>query len=282
MKRSGAETIAKRRTPHQISSMNFTVSPLLIAVSLIAGPAFATSTDWYETEGARIRLVTAGEPDSEGNIRGALDIQLQPGWKTYWKDPGGSGVPPQLDISKSDNIADAKLEFPVPQRHDDGYSIWAGYDHPVSLPVTFKLHDKTAPAKIDAGVFLGVCQSICVPVQADFVLNPNEDASNMQDAALIDAAYSALPAAARKDFGAEIASSEEERFVVKAILPADSSDADLFVAAPDGYSFAAPKRGEKNGEFIVDILGKPKGTPLPPLSYTLATKDQAVSGTMQP
>ncbi|MEO9339962.1 protein-disulfide reductase DsbD domain-containing protein [Mesorhizobium sp. SB112] len=262
--------------------MNFYVAPLLIAASLIASQAVAASTDWYKTEGARIRLVTAGEPDSEGNIRGVLDIQLQPGWKTYWKDPGDSGVPPEIDISKSENVADAKLEFPVPQRHDDGYSIWAGYDHPVSLPITFKLHDKTVPTKIDAGVFLGVCQSICVPVQADFVLNPNDDASNMQDTALIDAAYSALPAPARKDFSAEIASSEEERFVVKAILPADSGEADLFIAAPEGYSFAAPKRSDKGGEFIIDILGKPKGTSLPPLSYTLATKNAAVSGAMQP
>jgi DsbC/DsbD-like thiol-disulfide interchange protein len=135
---------------------------------------------------------------------------------------------------------------------------------------------------LDAGVFLGVCPSICVPVQADFVLNPNDDASNVQDAALIDAAYRALPAPAHKDFSAEIANSEEERFVVQAILPADSSEADLFVAAPEGYSFAAPKRGEKSGEFIIDILGKPKGTSLPPLSYTLVAKDAAVSGVMQP
>ena len=32
-----------------------------------------------------------------------------------------------------------QLLFPPPQRHDDGYGKWAGYDYPVSLPVTFTL-----------------------------------------------------------------------------------------------------------------------------------------------
>ena len=86
-----------------------------------------------------MRLVTSGKADEAGRIQGVLDIELKPGWKTYWRDPGDAGVPPQIDVSASTNITDAAFSFPPPQRHDDGYGKWAGYNHPVSLPVTFTL-----------------------------------------------------------------------------------------------------------------------------------------------
>ncbi len=54
----------------------------------------ASSSDWFETEGARIRLVTTGKPAADGKLKGMLDIELKPGWKTYWRDPGDAGVPP--------------------------------------------------------------------------------------------------------------------------------------------------------------------------------------------
>ncbi|TIW88948.1 MAG: hypothetical protein E5V51_06740, partial [Mesorhizobium sp.] len=128
-------------------------------------PATASSSAWYNSEGGKVRLVTSGKPDDAGRIRGILDIALKPGWKTYWRDPGDAGVPPQLDISASTNIADATLSFPAPQRHDDGYGKWAGYNYPVSLPVTFTLSTPNQPAVIDADVFLGICETICIPVQ---------------------------------------------------------------------------------------------------------------------
>ncbi|RUX21351.1 hypothetical protein EOA27_06205, partial [Mesorhizobium sp. M2A.F.Ca.ET.037.01.1.1] len=68
-------------------------------------PAEASSSIWYNSEGGKVRLVTTGKPDEAGKIRGVLDIALKPGWKTYWRDPGDAGVPPQLDISGSTNIA---------------------------------------------------------------------------------------------------------------------------------------------------------------------------------
>ena len=102
-------------------------------------PALASSSDWFETEGARVRLVTTGEPDADGMLRAFSTSSSKPGWKTYWRDPGDAGVPPTVDVSGSTNIAGAKLDFPPPQRHDDGDFQWAGYDHPVALPVAFTL-----------------------------------------------------------------------------------------------------------------------------------------------
>ena len=138
----------------------------VLLMLLASTPAHASSSDWFETEGARVRLVTTGKPAADGTLKGILDIELKPGWKTYWRDPGDAGVPPTLDVSANPNITGAKFDFPAPQRHDEGDFQWAGYDYPVALPVTFTLKDPGGPATIDAAVFLGVCETICIPVQA--------------------------------------------------------------------------------------------------------------------
>src|SRR5262249_40519998 len=118
---------------------------LLIATSLLlpfgGAPALASSSDWYDAEGGRIRLVTVGMPNDKGVLQGALQIDLKPGWKTYWIDPGDAGVPPSIDVSPSQNIASADMSFPAPHRFDDGFAVWAGYNEPVTFPVTFTLSD---------------------------------------------------------------------------------------------------------------------------------------------
>ena len=141
-----------------------------------------------------MRLVTSGEPDAEGRLLGVLDVQLAPGWKTYWRDPGASGVPPTIDVSTSRNVRSAELEFPAPERHDPGNFSWAGYSRPVSLPVTFQFETPGKPASVDATIFLGICETICVPVKASLVLDPTSDPDNPADVTLVASAHAALPA----------------------------------------------------------------------------------------
>ena len=96
-------------------------------------PAFASATDWLEVNGGRVRLVTSGLPDSSGLLNGALEIDLEPGWKTYWRDPGDAGVPPQIDIARSSNIAWPNCGFRLPSvsmtaiRNGLATSIWSPF-----------------------------------------------------------------------------------------------------------------------------------------------------------
>ena len=75
------------------------LAPFLLA-SLVL-PALASTSDWTETPGGRVRVII--EDNSPNNAtsnerRGALQVELQPGWKTYWRNPGDAGVPPQINI----------------------------------------------------------------------------------------------------------------------------------------------------------------------------------------
>ncbi len=249
----------------------------------VSAPDFASasSSDWFETDGGRVRLVTTGKPDAAGRLQGVLDIQLKPGWKTYWRDPGDAGVPPQIDLSASTNVAGAELAFPAPQRHDDGYAKWAGYDYPVALPVTFTIKVPNGPAIIDAAVFLGICETICIPVTAKLVFDPGRDPDNRDDAVAVEQAFAALPGPARPDFGVTFVSRDEKTLVVEANFPGNPASAELFLAGADGYALGVPAKTTKDNKtlFSVELLDAPASPPAGDgLHYTLVTPAGSVSG----
>lgn len=85
----------------------------LLIISFVmtaASPALAASSDWVETPGGKVRVVLE-ENKHTGELRGALQIDLNPGWKTYWRNPGDAGVPPQLNIEGNSS---ARIDFPAP------------------------------------------------------------------------------------------------------------------------------------------------------------------------
>jgi DsbC/DsbD-like thiol-disulfide interchange protein len=260
------------------------VYPLAFAALLaVPAAASASSSQWFETEGARIRLVTTGLPDATGVFTGALEIELRPGWKTYWRDPGDAGVPPSIDVAASPGIESASFRFPPPVRIDDGATMWAGYKHPVAFPVAFKV-EPGAPPVVAADVFLGICESICVPVQARLEVDPGADPDNADDAVTVRAALDALPEPARPDFGVvpvpdTTVPDAAGEMQVEATYPGEEPE--LFIAAPEGYVFAVPKRQEIDGRtrFTVAILDRPDKDPENgAVPYTLVTSAGAVEG----
>ncbi len=230
-----------------------------------------------------MRLVTTGRPDAQGRLQGALDIELKQGWKTYWRDPGDNGVPPQLGIDGSTNVTGAEMSFPAPRRHDDGYGQWAGYDHSVSLPILFTLAAPQGQTKIDARIFIGICETICIPVQAKLEVDPGTDPDNGADAQAVEAALAALPREAHPGFRAVPGGGNHETLVVQADVPGDPGAADFFIAGADDYMFGAPVRSERAGKlvFSVPILDRPSTPPTNGgLHYTLTSSGGAVRGVL--
>ncbi|MFC5385266.1 protein-disulfide reductase DsbD domain-containing protein [Aquamicrobium segne] len=271
---------AKMKTMCHFFSRLLMIPAIALGAILAALPAHAASSEWHENAGGRIRLVTAGQPDQNHHLQGVLEISLKPGWKTYWRDPGDSGVPPQI-IPDGKYIRQANFEFPAPARHDDGYSQWAGYDHSVLLPVRFTLGPKARPEDLAAQVMIGICEKICIPVHASLALRPSQLSHEVVDETLVHNARAALPHPASENFGAELVSSTDATLNVEVFLPQDAHTADLFIAGEDGYVFDTPllKNNGKKTIFEVAVIRRPaqkpsgKGVP-----YTLTSPQGAVSG----
>lgn len=204
---------------------------------------FAASSAWSETEGGRIRI-TALEPSEDGTIRAVLDVELLPGWKTYWRDPGEAGVPPSLEFEGSTNIKDAVIHFPAPERIKDDYSVWAGYTYPVAFPITLSQDNAGAASTLEASVFLGLCQSICIPFQTSFsVTVDSKTPANAFEKRLVHKAFMALPEQPGKGFDVVSAKLDkgDSRLTLSIALPDGAKEAELFVTGPAGWYFETPR-----------------------------------------
>ena len=105
-----------------------------------------------------------GWATEDGTVMAALRFDLAPGWKTYWRAPGESGIPPQFDWTASDNIAGAEIHWPTPSVFEENGLRTIGYKNQLVLPVEFTPVDRSKPMSVGADVALGVCQDICLPV----------------------------------------------------------------------------------------------------------------------
>ena len=272
--------VAKPRARGHIRAMNgprlFPLAFTMLA-ALTAG-AGAASSGWHEVEGGAVRLVTGGEANEAGALRAALEIRLKPGWKTYWRDPGASGVPPTLAARADGAQAPVEIGFPPPARFDDGYASSAGYDRPLALALEFSLPEGASlPARLSADIFLGVCETICIPVQATLSLALSDGDRTGADAAAVEAAFAALPTPARPGFAAGAAAIADDAITVEATLPEGVHALDLFVAGTDELVLGMAERAGEAAIFRVPIAARSDDAAAR-LPYTLVTDAGAVSG----
>lgn len=123
--------------------------PGLVSAELLPG--------WVTPEGARMT---------------ALHVELQPGWKTYWRSPGDAGIPPVFDWDGSANLGQVELLWPRPEVIDSGGERTLGYHDRLVLPIRIAPGRLGAPIGVQAVVDLGICEDICVPVRVSLEAGP--------------------------------------------------------------------------------------------------------------
>jgi DsbC/DsbD-like thiol-disulfide interchange protein len=124
------------------------------------------ASPWQRDGHSAVRLLAGSR--SGAVLLGGIAFQLQPGWKTYWRNPGDSGVPPRFDFSKSENIEAVTVLWPAPAKFDDGaggYSL--GYKNQIVLPLRIVAKNADKPVTLRAAVNYAVCEKLCIPVEAN-------------------------------------------------------------------------------------------------------------------
>jgi DsbC/DsbD-like thiol-disulfide interchange protein len=219
-----------------------------LALASLAGYFFAehslaASSAWTQVQGGEVRIVAA-KPEPDGRVPAILEIKLEPGWKTYWREPGASGIPPEISVDPMGGIDFSGMRFPAPKTFDDGTVRYIGYDTTVALPLDLK-RSRPGDLSLKASVFLGICKDICIPVQAELtVALPDALVENPLERARIDAAVDALPTAPDDTFRIASASYDPQakRLRLSLALPKEtaSQTTELFIAGPPGYGFGKP------------------------------------------
>src|SRR6202790_1378446 len=136
----------------------------VFASSLAIEARAEDASPWQREGHSAVRLL--GGSRSGAVLLGGAAFQLQPGWKTYWRTPGDSGVPPRFDFSKSENVEAVTVLWPAPTKFDDGgggHSL--GYHNQTVLPLRIVAKSADKPVTLRADINYAVCEKLCIPVQ---------------------------------------------------------------------------------------------------------------------
>ena len=98
-----------------------------------------------------------------GHYMAGLNLTLAPDWKTYWRAPGETGIPPQFNWSGSQNVASVRLHWPSPQVFVLNGMQSIGYHDALLLPIEVIPRDPTKPVDLHLQMQLGICKDICMP-----------------------------------------------------------------------------------------------------------------------
>jgi DsbC/DsbD-like thiol-disulfide interchange protein len=235
-------------------------------ICLAAVPASAQDTSPWVVEAHSSARLLAGSRNG-GILLGGVEIKLEKGWKTYWRTPGDSGVPPRFDFSKSENVEAVTILWPAPMRFDDGaggFSI--GYKKDVLIPLRIALKSPDKPVVLRLHLDYAVCEKLCVPVESQIEL-PFVSAASTEDSTL-SAAMDKVPKPANVGDDnpltiRDVKRADEKRVEVDVVAP-DDKDVALFVAGPTpDWALPIPKRIKGGGQdlqrFAFDLEGLPAG-----------------------
>jgi DsbC/DsbD-like thiol-disulfide interchange protein len=206
--------------------MNSLFAPF-IALLALSCPVSAAQPVLPEAQAA---LIAAGPPAADGTYRAGLVIDIPQGWHTYWKNPGDAGIPPQFDFGASDNVQDADVDYPAPERFFDGVNTSMVYTGRLVLPI--KVVPTRAGDKVTLSVHLqyGLCADVCIPADADATVDLAPDMGP-------DAAATAAIAAASARVPVPAQAADKRVIVTARTSDPASTDATLTVSVADDGDF---------------------------------------------
>lgn len=212
-----------------------------VAAASAALAATASASAWIASTNSKVRLVS-GTVDLDGTptVLAGVQLRMNSGWKTYWKNPGDSGVPPSFDWSGSKNLKRAEVLYPAPHRFADANGTAIGYDDEVVFPVKLTPERAGEPIELKVAFAYGLCKDLCIPndVSLGLALAPNVGKG---DALLLESFLTRVPKPAKSGALPEVSGVEAKldgdafQLVVDAVFPPGATGNDLFVDAGDVY-----------------------------------------------
>jgi DsbC/DsbD-like thiol-disulfide interchange protein len=217
-----------------------------LAVALFgmaAGTAFAvgSASPWITSTDSKVRLVS-GTVDIDGApvLVAGVQLRMEPGWKTYWRNPGDSGVPPTFDWTGSKNLKRAEVLYPAPHRFADAGGTAIGYDDQVVFPVKLTPERDGEPIELKLAFAYGLCKDLCIPNDVSLDLTLGADVGK-GDALLLETFLARVPMPARDDVPPFVGNIEAKldadkpQLVIDAVFPPGATGTDLFIDGGDAF-----------------------------------------------
>jgi DsbC/DsbD-like thiol-disulfide interchange protein len=235
------------------------------------------SPSWVQGLHSRVRLISGGAQGDRW-IAG-IEIALDPGFKTYWRNPGDSGLPPRFDWSGSENVSAVDILWPAPSRHEDASGVAHVYADRVVLPALVKAKEPGKPVRLALAIDYGICKDICIPAHAELkaVLQGDGPHGSALAKALADVPRpQALGVHGDLSVvGIEHSAQGKPGFIVTVRAPAGTRPA-LFAEGPENWYLSTSLPDDAN-RFTVTMEDKPKDAAGPiSIRLTLVAGERAI------
>lgn len=123
-----------------------------------------------------------------GTVVVAVRQAIEPGWHTYWRNPGDSGGPTTLNWTLPTGVTAGEIVWPLPERQRLQGLVNYGYEGAVYLPVPIEVPANarpgtTLPLRVKA-LFLVCSDEMCIPRELTLGLDlPVREGAAPQDSA---------------------------------------------------------------------------------------------------
>lgn len=160
-----------------------TIYSLLMAAIFIL---LHQSISAQQTSLAEARLVADSySPEKDSVISLGVLINLKDDWHIYWRNPGDSGLPTDIEITLPDGITSSEVKFPIPKIFASDEIVNYGYGHQVLflfdlyIPRNYSLKEINISTKITSLICKEICKAfdttvtITLDLSKDFIADEN-------------------------------------------------------------------------------------------------------------
>ncbi|HEY0878713.1 MAG TPA: thioredoxin family protein [Zeimonas sp.] len=105
-------------------------------------------------------------------MRIGLRIRHDPQWHTYWRNPGDSGLPTQVELRLPAGFEADAIRWPAPQRLFIPPLANYGYEGEIVLPMVLRVPASVGGERVTIGARASwlMCREVCIPGDADLSL----------------------------------------------------------------------------------------------------------------
>lgn len=169
----------------------------LLSVGALASSLAAAQGSVVQSDQVRAELVAhAPQGVAPGEtVWLGLWLRHAPHWHTYWRNPGDSGLPTELQWTLPPGFEAGEVAWPTPRKFPLGTLANYGYDGSVLLPVRLTVPSGFDGAQVDVTLEASwlACRKECIPEEGRFSLRLPAAGSTATQTALFEAAWAAAP-----------------------------------------------------------------------------------------
>ena len=138
--------------------MNKTIFSILLLFS------FFGSAEIVDTGHARISLIKDHSDFVPGtSINIGLKVSMDKGWHTYWRNPGDSGGPIEIDWDLPKGFSVSNIKWPLPEKIEYPPLMTYGYEDFVIYPMVLSIPADYTDDYFEMDANILICADICIP-----------------------------------------------------------------------------------------------------------------------